>query len=119
MAKERVFTRQTTVKNFRQIKPELLPLAGRSRKGRQYSELAELIAEVYFTPMGYRAEIHFITSMEVWDKEHADKVMGICQETPFGDLDRKNFETPTAAMQFVTRRLKKLGWDPVGRWEAV
>lgn len=117
MPKERVFQKSLTISNFKSLKNDLLPTAGKRGAGKAVKSNAQVIAEVYYTPKGYRSEIHFISPVEVWDEQQASKLLGIDDKFPEGDLFDSNFDTILAAMHFITRRLKRLGWSPVSKWE--
>jgi len=116
MAKERIFQKKLTIANFKTVKASALAQAGRTNVGKTVREVAEMIAEVYYTPRGYRIEVHAISPVPLWDESQMVRLEGCSDECPEGDLVEKNFESQLAAMHFITRRFKKLGWDPVGKW---
>ena len=116
MGKERVFQKKLAISNFKALRGSALSEAGKPNIGKIVRELAEMIAEVYYTPKGYRVEMHAISPVPLWDEAQMNKIEGITAELPEGDLMEKNFDSMLAAMHFITRRLKKLGWDPLGKW---
>ncbi|RJR08376.1 hypothetical protein C4588_05595, partial [Candidatus Parcubacteria bacterium] len=65
---------------------------------------------------GHGLSVQFISPLMVWDFEQACKINGISETNPEGDLTDKNFPTELSAMHFITRRLSKLNWEPVGVW---
>ncbi len=112
MCKERPFQKKISINNFKLINEDNLRNA-EQEKGKSLTEEAMLVAEVFYTPKGYRGEIHEGNPIRVWDSEQADRIFGISKDRPDGDLCEKNFATELAAMHFLTRRLKKLGWEPL------
>jgi hypothetical protein len=116
MCKERLFTKNITISNFRLVDGENLENPNKFEQGKPLTEEALIVAEVFYAPKGFRAEIHAESPLHVWDEEHAKRLFGISEENPNGDLREKNFETALAAMHFLTRRLKRLGWDPLDSW---
>ena len=115
MFKERIFRKSITVENFRLVPKEALT-AGSSNKGKALKKDAELIAQVYYTPRGFACEIEHFNPLDTWNVEQFCRIEGINEETPEGDLAEKYFDTKLASMHFITRRLKKLGWDPLDNW---
>jgi len=89
-----------------------------SLKKKTPRQLAQIIAEVYFTPRGWRVEVHQLTEhpIHTWDEKHACKLYGMTDELPEGDLREMNFKTLRGGMQFITKRLKSLGWEPEDDW---
>jgi len=81
-------------------------------------QLAQIIAEVYYTPRGWRVEAHQLNEhpIYVWDETHSKKLYGITDALPDGDLREMNFKTLRGGMQFITKRLKGLGWKPEDDW---
>src|SRR5271157_217710 len=116
MTKERTFQKKLTVENFKEVKASNLNQAGRANVGKQIKETATITAEVFYTPKGFRCEVLMLSPVFAWDFNQACRIEGICDTTPDGDLQDKNFETMLAAMHFVTRRLRRLGWDPLDNW---
>ena len=116
MAKERIFQKKLTLANFKAVKAGALAQAGKPNTGKAVREMAEMIAEVYYTPRGYRIEVHAISPVPLWDDNQMSKIEGYTDELPEGDLLEKNFDSQLAAMHFITRRFKRLGWNPVGKW---
>lgn len=117
MCKERLFQKQVTINNFKLVNLADLDKAGKSVEGELLTEEALILAEVFYTPKGYRGEIHAENPIRTWDLDHAKRLLGISNEFPEGDLKEKNFETALAAMQFLTKRLKRLGWEPLTNWQ--
>lgn len=115
MSKKRTFEKKVTVQNFKTIRTDLL-LKSDNLSGKAVKELAELVVEVFFTPKGYRADVHLISPIIVWDFEQTCKIKGITESNPEGDLTDKNFPSELSAMHFISRRIQKLGWSPVGPW---
>jgi len=114
VAKERIFQKKVVIDNFRVVRRDQLKLDDLS--GRAVKEIAEIIAEVYYTPKGYRTELHFISPLVIWDFEQMCKLNGVSDKNPDGDLSEKNFSTELSAMHFLTKRLGKLGWKPTDGW---
>lgn len=112
-----MFQKSLNIDNFKSLKTDQLVNAGKRGFGKVVKSNAQVIAEVFYTPKGYRAEIHFISPIDLWDAQQALKLQGIADNTPEGDLFDTNFETVLAAMHFITRRLKRLGWSPITKWE--
>lgn len=117
MPKERIFQKKLTISNFKALKTASLPQAGKPNIGKRVREMAEMIAEVLYTPRGYRVEVHAISPVDLWDEQQMSKIEGQSEEQPEGDIMEKNFDSQLAAMHFITRRFKRLGWEPVGKWQ--
>jgi hypothetical protein len=116
MFKERIFRKTINIDNFRLVPKEALAAAGSSNKGKVLKKDAELIAQVYYTPQGFSCEIEHFNPIDTWSVEQFCRIEGIDEESPEGDLVEKYFDTKLAAMHFITRRLKRLGWDPLDNW---
>lgn len=116
MSKRRTFEKKITIQNLKLIKEDQL-LKSDSLTGKAVRETAEIEVEIFFTPRGFRIEIHLNSPMLVWDFEQTCKIKGITESNPEGDLTDKNFATELSAMHFITRRLSKLGWEAIGVWE--
>lgn len=115
MFKERVFQKSLTVQNFRLLASSDLEQSGK-KKGRALKKDAGLVAQVFYTPRGFCCELEPLSPVDVWDSEHYCRIEGITEKTPDGDLSDHSFDTMLAAMHFITRRLKKLGWEPLDTW---
>ena len=89
---------------------------GKPRKGKPARELAELITEVYYSPKGYAVMIHPMVPIHIWDEEEHRAITGVSHASPDGDVSEKVFRAEVSAMRFISGRLKRLGWDSVGRW---
>lgn len=116
MLKERIFRKTVAIENFRLVKDNEINEAGKTIKGKVFKTDAELVAQVYYTPRGYSCEIEYFSPIDAWNSELFCRIEGINEESPEGDLPEKYFETKLAAMHFITRRLKRLGWDPLDGW---
>lgn len=116
MAKERIFQKKLTIANFKALKTAALAQAGKPNIGKRVREMAEMITEVFYTPKGYRIEVHAISPVPLWDENQMIKIEGQSEAQPEGDICEKNFDSQLAAMHFITRRFKRLGWEPVGKW---
>jgi hypothetical protein len=116
MCKERTFHREIQINNFKLVTEKDLSEAGKTEFGEPLVEEALLTAEVFYTPKGYRGEIHEESPVQVWDNEHYRRIKAISEDKPNGALAEKNFETPLAVMHYLTRHLKKLGWEPLDAW---
>ena len=116
MCKERIFHREVKVNNFKLIPADMMADAGKTEFGDSLVEEAVVIAEVFYTPKGYRGEIHEDSPIRVWDEGLSKRLHGVSKDRPDGDLAEKNFDTALAAMHFLTRRLRKLGWEPLEAW---
>ena len=116
MCKERTFYKTIKVNNFRIIDRSLFNDVQSLTEGDSFSEEVILLAEVFYTPKGYRGVLHEDFPLAIWDADHAKRLYGITKDKPEGDLEEKNFDTSLAAMHFLTRRLKKLGWEPLDSW---
>lgn len=111
----RLFYKELQVNNFAAAEfkgDRVLP------KKRTPRQLAQIIAEVYFTPRGWRVEAHQLTEhpIHTWDEKHTRKLYGVSDELPDGDMREMNFKTLRGGMQFITKRLKGLGWKPEDDW---
>lgn len=115
MSKKRCFKKRIIIQNFKVIKTEQL-LRSDNLTGKSLKEVATVEVEIFFTPKGFRIEIHLISPMLVWDFEQTCKIKGITESNPEGDLTDENFDTELSAMHFITRRLSKLGWEAEGVW---
>lgn len=116
MIKERTFVKKLTIDNFKELKAANLHQAGKGNAGKTIKETATIVAEAFYTPKGFRCEVLMHSPIYAWDFDHACRIEGIGVATPDGDLVDKNFETILAAMHFITRRLRRLGWEPVNAW---
>lgn len=116
MFKERLFKKDITIQNFRLLDPADFSTTKTTTAGKPLKIESGLIAQVYYTPRGYSCEVDPINPLDVWDAEHYCRVEGINEKSPDGDLQDYYFDTMLAAMHFITRRLKKLGWDPIDSW---
>lgn len=114
MTKERTFQKKLSIDNFKETSN--LSQAGKSNCGKSVKELASVITEVFYTPKGFRCDVTMLSPVYAWDFLQACRMFGIAEATPDGDLQDKNFETMLAAMHFITRRLRRLGWDPLDGW---
>lgn len=115
MIKERTFHKKVTIDNFKELKVSSLHLAEKGNSGKAVRETATVTAEVFYTPKGFRCEAE-LPDLFTWDFSQACRIIGISEALPDGDLLDKNFETMLAAMHFITRRLRKLGWEPQDNW---
>ena len=84
--------------------------------GKPARELAELITEVYYSPKGYAIMIHPMVPIHIWDEDEHKAITGITQASPGGDVTERIFSGEISAMRFISGRLKRLGWEAVGRW---
>jgi len=116
MFKERVFQKRLTIQNFRSIESSDLSQAGKNKKGKLIKKDAGLLAQVFYSPRGFCCELDQLSPIDVWDSEQYCRIEGISDKTPEGDLLDHTFDTMLAAMHFITRRLKKLGWEPLDTW---
>ena len=116
MFKCRIFQKSLIVDNFKAIKPNALKELTNLEAGKAVRELAEISAEVHFTPRGYRVAIDEISPVPIWNFESWSKICGISEDIPEGDIEEMNFDTLKAAQHFFTRRLKQLGWKPYDKW---
>jgi len=116
MCKERLFSKNLTINNFRLVDEKVLKDPSILNEGKPLVEEALIVAEVFYAPKGFRAEIHVESPLHVWDEENSRRLFGMSNDNPNGDLREKNFETSLAAMHFLTRRLKRLGWSPIDNW---
>jgi len=114
--KERTFEKKLMIENFRELKATSLNQAGKPNVGKAVKETATVTTEVFYTPAGFRCEVFMVSPIYAWDFNQACRIEGIGESHPEGDLQDKNFETALAAMHFITRRLRRLGWDPVDNW---
>lgn len=115
MLKERIFSKSITLDNFKIA--SLKDLGGSKRpKGRPFKKEAELIAQVFYTPRGFSCGVEHFSPIDVWSGEQFCRIEGVNEESPEGDLNEKYFDTKLAAMHFITKRLKRLGWDPMDSW---
>ena len=115
MFKERVFQKNITIQNFKLLPPSDLSNAGKKKGVSIYKE-AELVVQVFYTPKGFCCEVGHVVPLDVWDSEQYCRIEGVSDKTPEGDLLDHTFDTLLAAMHFITRRLKKLGWQPLDVW---
>jgi hypothetical protein len=115
MFKERIFRKSLTIQNFRILNPSEFDQI-QEKKGKCLKQDAELVVQVFYSPRGYCCEIEQLSPIDTWDAEQYCRIEGINEENPEGDLLDHNFDTILAAMHFITRRLKKLGWDPLDAW---
>ena len=86
------------------------------RKGKIVKKDAGLIVQTFYTPRGFCCEVALLSPVDVWDSEQYCRIEGVGEKTPEGDLLDHTFDTMLAAMHFITRRLKKLGWEPLDAW---
>ena len=118
MSKKRIFKKKITIQNFKTVKTDVL-LKTDNFTGKSVKELTEIAVEIFFTPRGYRVDIHLLSPIIVWDFGQMCDIKGITENNPEGDLTDKNFNSELAAMHFATRRLAKLGWEPNEAWEDI
>jgi len=118
MIKERIFRKKLAIDNFRLITEKEFQAAGKSCKGKQLKQDAELIAQVFYTPRGYCCEIEHFSPLDIWSSEQFCRIEAISDSSPEGDLIENYFDTKLAAMHFITRRLKRLGWEPLDNWHS-
>jgi len=116
MFKERIFRKKITIQNFKLIDTDNMNYVEKTNKGKLFKKDSELVAQVFYTPKGYVCEVEQFTPLDTWDSEQYCKIEGVSDESPEGDLLDKNFDTLLAAMHFITRRLKRLGWEPLDGW---
>jgi hypothetical protein len=116
MFKERIFRKKVTVSNFKIATAAHLEQPNKKIRGKNYKTEAEIVAQVFYTPRGFCCEVELFSPLDTWDTEQYCRIEGINEESPEGDLLDKNFDTILAAQHFVTRRLKRLGWEPLGDW---
>jgi len=112
----RVFSREFQVNNFVAATIRNNKVIPKKRTPRQ---IAQLIAEVCYTPRGWRIDLHQLNEfpIHVWDEEHTKKLYGITAANPDGSMRNANYLTMRAAMQAITRKLKQLGWEPEDEWQ--
>ena len=79
---------------------------------------AHIFAEVYYTPKGWAVEFNPTNDspIETWDPKHCKQLYGISSSIPEGIVREKNFNTPRAAQQWSTKRLREFGWEPEDDW---
>lgn len=118
MSKVRIFTKDIEIKNIKLVsEKDLNDLTEESvNVGTPLEVNAGILAEVFYTPKGWRSEVHMLTPLFAWDFEEMCVLYGFSNDFPEGDLQDKNFDTMKASMQFLTRRLRKLGWEPDEEW---
>ena len=116
MNRERFYQKVLTIDNFKSVSLKELQRPGKPRKGTPARELAELIIEVYYSPKGYAIMIHSMVPIHIWDKEEHNAINGVSKASPDGDVSEKIFSGELSAMRFISGRLKRLGWESVGRW---
>lgn len=115
MFKERIFKKNLTIQNFKVLNPSNFDQIG-EKKGKSLKRDAEIVVQVFYTPRGFCCEVDPLSPIDIWDLEQYCRIEGINEENPGGDLLDYNFDTILAAMHFITRRLKKLGWEPLDAW---
>jgi hypothetical protein len=115
MIKERIFRKKIIVDNFLLLTKEEIAEDSLD-KAKPLKKEAELVAQIHYTPRGYFCEVEQFSPMDVWNEDLFCKIEGINDGSPEGDLSEKFFDTKLASMHFITRRLKRLGWDPLDGW---
>ena len=116
MNRERLYQKILVIDNFKSVSLKELRRPGKPRKGKPTREFAELITEVYYSPKGYAIMVHPLVPLRTWDEEEYKAINGITQASPGGDVTEKIFSGEVSAMRYISGRLKRLGWEPAGRW---
>ena len=116
MNRERLYQKILAIDNYKSVSTKELRRPGRPRKGKSTRELAELIIEVYYSPKGYAIMIHPLVPIQIWDKDEYKAIYGVTYVSPKGDIAEKIFSGELSAMRYISARLKRLGWTPIGRW---
>jgi len=114
-SKIRIFNKKFILKDF-QPADISDPTDIKIKKG-NHTEIGEIVCEVYYTPRGWRGDIHLMSPIDIWDADHVQKLYGVRPNELRGDLYEKIFESTVPAMQYMTKRLKTLGWEPIDTWE--
>jgi len=110
-----MFTKKFKLKNFQ---PAEIFETGQFKPKNEAQEIdGELMCEIFYTPIGWRVDVHLLSPLDIWDIEHVQKLFGIKANNLHDDLFEKTFDTASPAMQFITKRLKGLGWEPVDTWQ--
>ena len=118
MFKIRSFRKNIIIQNFKIASAANLDQIEKKIKGKNFKTEAEIVAQVFYTPRGFCCEIEVFSPLDTWDAEQYCRIEGINEDSPEGALLDKNFDTILAAQHFITRRLKRLGWEPEGDWSS-
>lgn len=114
-SKIRIFNKKFVLKDFQPA--DISDLHNLVIKKELHTEIGEIVCEVFYTPRGWRGDIHLMSPIDIWDPGHVQQLYGVKADRLRGDLYEKSFESAVPAMQYMTKRLKTLGWEPIDTWE--